>query len=575
MYKRNYKTRLILTSTIFVTILILLLIRLINIQLIWHNKMSKRAWAQHNVTIELSPKRGQICDRNLKPLALSLKVDSVYAVSRDVKNKKEVAQRLSKILDKDAELIYERLSRDKQFVWLQRKVTPEVAGKVAAQGINGIALIDESKRFYPGGSLASHVIGFAGVDNVGLEGLELLYNKYLKGAPGEKSIARDAKGRQLPFLTKRHIPPVDGCNLILTIDEVIQHIAEEALGKAYEKYNAKAATVVVIDPKNGDILALANRPNYNLNNFDVSGSSSRKNIAWCNYFEPGSVFKIVTAAACLEEKVVSFEDVIFCEQGSWYVRGHTLHDHRPHGDMSFREVIEKSSNIGTVKTAMLLGEESLYKRIKLFGFGEKTEINLPGEISGLVRPLSGWSKYSITAIPIGHEVGATPIQLACAVSVIANGGILVKPRIISKIVDSDNHIIMEFTPTVKRRVISEETADKVTELMEGVILRGTGKRARIPDYRAGGKTGTASKTEPSGRYSKSKYVASFIGFAPVDDPVVAVCVMVDEPHPQYFGGTVAGPVFKEIVNATLRYLQIPPGSDKPDKEIILAAKRNS
>lgn len=542
--------------------------------------MAKQAWVQHNVTIELSPKRGFILDRNLKPLALSLKADSVYAVARDVKNKREVAKELSEILNRDEEVLYERLTRDKQFVWLARKVSVDVARKVQALGINGISLIDETKRFYTGGFLASHVIGFVGIDNAGLEGLELLYDRYLKGAAGEKSIARDAKGRQLPFLVRRHIPPVDGCDLILTIDEVIQHITEEALEKIYKKYNAKAATAIVMNPKNGDILAMANYPNYDLNDFASSDAISRKNTAVSSYFEPGSVFKIVTASACLEEKSTSFEKVFYCEKGSWYVRGHILHDHRPHAELTFREVIEKSSNIGTVKAAMLLGEENLYKYIKLFGFGEETGINLPGEIPGVIRPPDKWSRYSITAIPMGHEIAATPIQLAYAASAIANKGILVKPRIVSKIIDSNGQTIREFMPAVKRRVISEETALKVTKLLEGVILRGTGKRARIPDYRAAGKTGTASKIEPSGRYSKTRYMASFVGFAPVDDPAIVVCVMVDEPRPQYFGGTVAAPVFKEITDATLRYLQILPegqsnGGSRVSPSGNYAAKRSN
>lgn len=520
--------------------------------------MAKAACAQHYATIKLPPKRGSILDRNFKPLATNLRVDSVYAIARDITNKREVARKLSGILNKSEKFLYERLNKEKQFVWLARKVSPDVARKIKALGIKGVCLIDESKRFYPGGSLGCQFIGFAGVDNVGLEGLELLFDKYLRGVEGEKSVARDAKRRLIPHLTVRYIPPVNGCSLILTIDEVIQNITEEALDKIYKKYNAKGATAIVMNPKNGDILAIANRPNYNLNDFSTGNTVSKKNIAVCSYFEPGSVFKIVTASACLEGKSSSLEDLFFCENGDWYVRGHTLHDHRGHGTLTFREVIEKSSNIGTVKAAMILGDEKLHKYIKLFGFGENTGINLPGEIPGVVRPLNRWSRYSITAIPMGHEVGAVPIQLACAASVIANKGLLVKPRIISMIVDSRGQVIREFEPVVKRRAISEETASKVAEMMEGVIVRGTGTLARIPGYRAAGKTGTASKMEPSGYYSKSRYVASFAGFAPVDNPAIAVCIMVDEPHPQYFGGVVAAPAFKEIINATLRYLQISP-----------------
>ena len=352
MHIKDYKSRLVLVSTSFILILFFLFLRLVHIQLICHNHMAKRAQGQHNVTIELPPKRGSILDRNLKPLALSLRVDSVYAVATDVKDKIEAAKKISKILNKKEQFIYERLSKDKQFVWLARKVPVEISRKIQALGIDGIALVDESKRFYPEGVLACHLVGFAGTDNVGLEGLELLYDKYLKGAPGEELIARDAKGRHISSLTRRYIPPVNGCDLITTIDDVIQHIAEEALDKSYKKYHANAAATIVMNPKNGDILAIANRPSYNINNFDSSTSDSRKNTSICSYFEPGSAFKIVTASACLEENVVRFSDVFYCENGSWYVRGHTLHDHRPHGNLTFREVIEKSSNIGTVKAAM-------------------------------------------------------------------------------------------------------------------------------------------------------------------------------------------------------------------------------
>jgi len=574
MYIKDHKTRLVLVSTLFIVILSFLLIRLIYIQIICHSSMSRKALGQHLVVLELPPKRGAILDRNLKPLALSLRVDSIYAVATDVKNKREAAQKLSKILDKKAEFLYERLSRDKQFVWLARKVPIEVTRKVQALGIDGISFIDESKRFYPEGVTACHVVGFAGTDNAGLEGLELLFDKYLKGSPGEKAIARDARGRSIPSLTKRYIPPTDGCSLVLTIDDVIQHITEGALDKAYKKFHAKAATAIVMDPKNGDILALANRPNYNLNNFNASNADSRKDTAVCSYFEPGSVFKIVTASACLQEHVTKFSDVYYCENGSWYVRGHTLHDHRPHGNLTFKEVIELSSNIGTVKAAMRLGEQKLYEYIKLFGLGASTGIDLPGEISGSVMPPSKWSKSSITTIPMGHGVAATPIQMACVASVIANKGNLIKPRIINKIIDSKGQLIMEFPPVIKRKVISEDIAAQMTELMEGVITEGTGTMAAMTDYTSAGKTGTASKVEPTGGYSKSRYVGSFVGFAPADNPAVVIYVMLDEPHPQYFGGTVAGPAFKEIASATLRYLQIPT-QEESVKEKKLAVKKRA
>ncbi|MBN1405560.1 MAG: penicillin-binding protein [Candidatus Omnitrophica bacterium] len=565
MYTKDYKTRLVNISVIFTVILLLLSLRLLYLQVVWHNKMLKRAKGQHYVTIPQPAKRGTILDRNLKPLAINLKVSSVFAVAQDVKNKKEIARKLSGILNKDTEFLYKRLSRDKQFVWLKRMVSPSVAGKIKALNIDAIGLVDESKRFYPEKSLACQLIGFAGIDNTGLEGVEIFYDRYLKGTPGEKRIGRDAKGRYISSLIQKNIPPIDGYDVVLTIDEVIQYITEEALDKAYKKYHAKEATAIVMDAKNYDILAIANRPNYDLNNFLKSSPAARKNISVCTLFEPGSVFKIVTASGCLEDKAVSLNDVFYCENGSWPVRGRVLHDHRPHGNLTFREVIEQSSNIGTVKAAMILGDKKLYKYIKLFGFGEKTGIDIPGEISGMVIPPNKWSKSSITTIPMGHGVASSPIQLACAAAVVANKGVLMKPRIINKIVDLSGKSIVEFKTETKRRVVSEDTALKVAGLMEGVILRGTGTLAKISGYSAGGKTGTAAKIEPSGAYSKSRYTASFVGFAPIEDPAIVVCIMVDEPHPVYFGGVVAAPAFKEIVNATLRYLQIPPRPQEQKK----------
>ncbi len=556
MHIRRYKLRIGIVTLIFILLLILITFRIVYIHLAFNEKALNLAQAQHSVRIELEPTRGAILDRNMRKLALNLKVDSVYAVARDVKEKEQTARLLAPILNKGEPFLCERLNRDKLFVWLARKISPEDAARVKELNLKGIYLINETKRFYPGANLAAQVIGFAGIDNTGLEGIEASYDSYMHGKKGYKTIARDAKGREIHAFESAYIPPVDGYSIVLTLDEVIQHIAEKALKKAYDKHRAKAGVAIVMDPYNGGILALAVLPSFDLNNFNSAADDVKRNRAISDYYEPGSVFKVITASACLDTKKVSIEDNFFCENGAWYVAGHMLNDHRGHGDMTFREVIEKSSNIGTVKAAMRLGEKDLYEYIKAYGFGTHTGIGLPGEIKGLVRPLDRWSKYSITAIPMGHEVAVTPLQLVTSLSVIANSGQLVKPRIVESIIDSKGETIKRYEPVIVRRVVSEQTSRQIREIMKGVIEQGTGTSARLNKFDAGGKTGTAQKIEPSGRYSHRDYIASFIGFAPVEKPVITVCVMVDTPRNGYFGGTVSGPVFKEICDATLRYLDI-------------------
>ncbi|MFC1807191.1 peptidoglycan D,D-transpeptidase FtsI family protein [Candidatus Omnitrophota bacterium] len=567
MHKRRYKFRLGIVTLNFTFVFILISSRIIYYQGPQHDKLLRLAQDQHSVKIELEPRRGSIVDRNMRELAVNLKVSSVFAIARDVKEKKRTAELLAPILDKEVPFLLERLSRDKLFVWLARKITTKQAEDVKKLGLKGIDLIDETKRFYPNASLASHVIGFCGTDNIGLEGIESRFNKYMQGDKGYKAIVRDAKRREIHAYSGTHIPPVDGNDLVLTIDQVIQHITEKALAKYCKKYRAKAGAAIVMDPYNGDILALAVQPSYDLNEFFKATEDVKRNRAICDYYEPGSAFKVITASACLNEKSVDLEDNFFCENGSWYIAGHTLHDHRGHGNLTFRQVIEKSSNIGTVKAAIKLGEKSLYKYVKAYGFGSVTGIDLDGEIAGVVRPLDKWTKYSITAIPMGHEIGVTPIQMARAMSVIANGGLLVKPRIIKKIIDAKGETIREYKPTVLRRIISEDTSDMLKDILSGVVERGTGKNARLKEYTTAGKTGTSQKIV-SGKYSHSKYVASFAGFAPANDPRIVIYVMADEPpKPTYYGGTVAAPVFNEIAKKTLPYLGI-----KPDKKKILKKK---
>jgi cell division protein FtsI/penicillin-binding protein 2 len=547
-----FKARQAVLLLIFLLSFFILELRLFYLQAIRHGFLSKIANEQHIVSVEIPPRRGTIFDRNMRVLAMNLNEDSVYANSREVGNKRKTSRILSSILKLDEAYVAERLARDKGFVWIKRKISKEEASQIEKAKLKGIGLVKESKRFYPNKSLACHVIGLADIDNNGLEAVELNYNRYLKGESGWLISTQDAKRHLVESYQDEYLPPKNGFNLVLTIDDVIQHIAERELLKAYEKYKAKAASIIVMNPMTGEILALANLPNFDLNDPSRRPADAVRNRAINDFFEPGSVFKIVTASVALEENAVDFNAKFDCENGEYRVGKRILHDHRPHGILTFREVIEKSSNIGTVKVAGVFGAEKMYKYMRAFGIYETTGIDLPGEVVGMNRPISKWSGVSMLAIPMGQEVTATAIQLACMISVIADNGFLVRPYIVKEITDENGHAIKSFGAKVIRKVISPKTAARMRGLLMGVVESGTGKKAKIEDYKAGGKTGTAQKVE-GGVYSHERFIASFIGFAPVTRPALSVVVCVDEPRPVYYGGDVAAPVFRNVVDETMKY----------------------
>jgi len=555
VYISNYRRRVDAVFILFLAFSILCIARVLYIQFFRSSYLAGIASKQHNLFIELEPLRGTIYDANLKPQAVNIPLDSLYASPIEIKDKDKalIIKELSGIIKLDYAYLKDKLNRKKYFVWLARKITPEQSQAIKKLNIRGLGLIKESKRTYPNSYLSSHVLGFAGIDNAGLEGVELRYDKYLKGEPGWGIFLKDAHQRRLDLWEKMSLPK-DGYNVILTIDEVIQFISERELDKVYNAYHAKGASIIVMDPHTGAILALANRPTFDLNEHSDSAKDFMRNRAICDLFEPGSVFKIVTASAAIEEKKVNEEDKFFCENGSYKVVNHILHDHEPRGWLTFRQVIEESSNIGTTKVAQILGPEVISRYIKLFGFGSKTGIDLPGEISGIAKEPRSWSKISIAAIPIGQEVGVTALQLVRAVSVIANGGVLMNPYITQEIRDKYGETIKRFQPAMVRKVISADTADRIKKILTGVVEEGTGKSAKMSSFTAAGKTGTAQKLEPNGAYSHSKFVASFIGFAPAEDPVIAIAVVVDEPRPYYYGGVVSAPVFKNVASDVLKYL---------------------
>ncbi len=520
----------------------------------------------------MQPVRGKIMDRKGRELAQDVRLDSLYAVPRDMKNKEQVIDGLWKALGLDRTYIAKRIYRDKLFVWIARKVSDAKSSAVRRLKFDALGFVKESQRVYPKGDTACHLIGFTSIDNDGLEGIELQYNSFLKGIPGWRLAKKDAKQRELISKEIEMVPPVDGYNIHMTIDEVIQSLTEKELAETCRKHNALGGSVVVMDPKTGDVLAMATYPSYNPNEPGKTTPDVRRNRAITDLFEPGSVFKVITLAGILENKIFGLDEKFDCERGSWAVAGKVLHDHKGSGVLTFREVIEKSSNIGTVKGAMRLGSGKLYETIRAFGFGQRTNIGLAGEINGILPHPKSWSRSSIINIPIGHGVAVTPIQMTNAIGAIANNGTLMRPRIISKIEDQEGKVIRNFEPMAVRQVISKETSLQVRSVMEGVVSRGTGKKAAVPGFKAAGKTGTAQKILPNGTYSHDLFIASFVGFVPYDEPKLVMAVSIDEPHPVYYGGEVAAPLFSRVAAGILGYWQISQTALPP--EVIRASAKS-
>ncbi|MDD5634164.1 MAG: penicillin-binding transpeptidase domain-containing protein [Candidatus Omnitrophica bacterium] len=550
------------------------LFRLFYLQIISYARFSDIAYRQHNRVLKIEPRRGTIYDRNMEAMAINLDIQSIFCDPRSVTDKEATAEVLSSTLGVDKTDLLDKLQKDKSFIWVKRKVDSRTSEKVKALKLKGVHFITESKRNYPNENMASHVIGFVNVDNVGLEALELVWDEKLRGEPGWRHLVKDARQKTVLLKEEETIPAKNGYNIVLTVDTVIQYIAEDELKKMVKKFNADGGSVVVLDPYNGKILAMANYPNFNLNKFAETPRSMVKNAAVCDVYEPGSIFKIVTASAALNEGVVSLTDRFDCEMGEYAVAGRVLHDYHPYGMLPFLEVIGKSSNIGTVKVAHKLGSKRLYEYIIKFGFGSKTGVDMPGEVPGINRPAWEWTRSDITTVPIGQGIAVTSLQLACAVGVVANGGYLIKPYIVDKITTWEGGIYKKFEPTVVRKVLEKETCVKMKKIMKYVVSDGTGKPANSKYYYFGGKTGTAQMVNPQGGYYTDRYDASFIGFAPVDKPAVVIVVTAKNPHPIHFGGSVAAPAFKGIAERTLQYLGIKPEKEVPSQTEKLKLKKS-
>ncbi|HEY5932624.1 MAG TPA: penicillin-binding protein 2, partial [Nitrospira sp.] len=467
-------------------------------------------------------------------------------------------RQLSPILHVRTDELERKLRQDRSFVWLARKLDPEQGRRLDRLSLDGIGVVMEGRRFYPKGPLLAHVLGFSGMDGEGLEGVEHRYESYLHGEKRMMVLQRDGKGRAVfpKGMTERS--PTPGQSLTLTIDEVIQYIAERELEDAVVRAQAKSGTMIVLDPKTGAVLAMAVSPRFDPNAVSALGPDRWRNRALTDAYEPGSTMKTVMAAAAIEERVVRPNTMVFGEHGHMTIANTVIHDHERLGWVSFAQVIQKSSNIGAAKTGMALGEQRLYRYLQAFGFGQRTEIDLPGEGIGLVRNPKDWGRRSVASISMGQEIGVTPLQMVSAVAAIANGGVLMKPYVVSEIRDAEGHVLRQVPPQAKRRVISPETARSVTRILEGVITDGTGTKAAIPGFRVAGKTGTAQKIDPrTGTYSVSRFVASFTGYVPADNPQLAMIVVIDEPQGDAWGGAVAAPVFSRVGEQALSYLGVP------------------
>ncbi len=555
---QNHTTRLYILAGFLLFWFLVICGRLVWLQVINYGDYTQRAAKQQQRSIEVSPVRGNIYDRRGNELAMTVNVDSVFAVPSEVPDVHSTAQVLARVLKADAAEIESHMRASKAFAWVARKIDNATSACVRSLNLKGIYFQKESKRFYPKNELAAQVLGYVGLDDEGLGGIEREFEQQLTGKPGRMLITMDNRHKWLGRTEKN---PDPGENVVLTIDEKIQYIVERELAKAIADTHAEAGTVIVQNPHTGEILALANWPTFNPNIFNKVNPQELKNRAVSDIYEPGSTFKVVTLAAALEEKITNPNEVIDCQMGSIVVNGLRIHDHHPYGGLTVSQILEHSSDVGAIKVALRLGEERFDRYIRQFGFGAQTKIELPGETRGITKPVSRWSKVSIGAISMGQEIGVSPVQLAAMVSTIANDGVYVAPRIVAgTTAPRSTPQLIAFQPPLGRRVISSFTAAEMKHMLEGVVLRGTGKNAILDGYTSAGKTGTAQKIDASGRYSHQKHIASFAGFAPVNNPAVTVLVVLDSPaggYPRDGGGVAAAPVFSRIAQQVLAYLNVP------------------
>ena len=567
-------SRLLIVAVIAMVWMAAVFGRLGYLQLFRHSDYMARAQRQQKRVIEITPKRGAIFDRNMHPLAMSLQVDSTFAIPSEVgENKALAAKLLSGALGIPRDVLEAKLESGATFVWIARKLPPEKREAVEALNLKGIYFQKENQRFYPKRDLAAHVLGFVDVDEKGLGGIEYELDSQIRGKSEKIIVMADARQR---WFDGGEAQRERGANVVLTLDEKVQYIAERELATAIAKTHAIAGTVIVMNPNTGEILALANWPKFNPNSASDAPAEARMNRGVSALYEPGSTFKLITLAAAFDQGITRPGEVFDCENGAVYVAGHRIRDHKPFGLLNVSDILAQSSDVGAIKIALRLGAPKFYDYIRLFGFGQPTGVDMPGESKGILRRLENWSAISIGSISMGQEVGVTPIQLVSAVSAIANGGMLYRPHVIAELRRGDKVLPADgpLAPVEPRRVIRAETAATLRRLMEGVVLNGTGKLAHLDGWTAAGKTGSAQKIDPAtGRYSPTQFIASFSGFAPISNPAVTILVSLDSPVGLREGGMVAAPVFKRIAEQVLPYLDV--ARDVPvGQRLLQAAYKN-
>jgi len=541
------------------------------LQLIEHGDYLARAHRQQQRTIEITPKRGAIYDRNMHPLAMSTEVESAFAIPTELgENRALAAHLLSGVLNIPREVLETKFNSGSTFVWVSRKLPPDKSDAVKALNLKGVYTMKENERFYPKRDMAAHVLGYVDLDEKGQGGIEHQLDKQIGGKSEKILVMADAKQR---WFDGGQAQRDQGANVVLTIDEKIQYIAERELAAGIAKTHAIAGTILIQNPNTGEILALANWPKFNPNSPGEVKPEARMNRAVSAIYEPGSTFKLITLAAAIDQNLTRPDEVIDCENGAVVLAGHKIHDHKKFGMLSVSDILAQSSDVGSIKIALRLGAPKFYEYIRAFGFGQQTGIELPWESKGMLGKLDSWSGISIGSISMGQEVGVTPIQLATAVSAIANGGYLRRPYVVSEIRKGDQLLFSgDANRPEPRQVLRPETAATVRRMMEGVILtpKGTGKYARLDGWTAAGKTGTAQKIDPStGRYSHSQYIASFTGFAPINNPAVTILVSLDSPVGSHEATVTAAPVFKRVAEQVLPYLDVP--RDVPVTEKLIQA----
>ena len=558
--KNRIGLRMCIVGVFFSVWLMAIGAKAVYLQVCQGDRLSQIASCQYEQSYQAEGKRGTIFDCKHREMAVSIDATSIGAYPPKVKNIQETSAALATVLKVNRQALAGKLSSKRPFVWIERQVTPKERAAVMELALWGIDFRAEPKRCYPNRTLAAQVIGFAGIDNRGLEGIEYHFDRELRGNPQRLTVLKDALGRGFAP-EQMALNDNIGQDLILTIDRTIQYISEQALKEVVERTSAKSGMVLVMAPTTGAMLAIAHYPFFNPNAFQTYDQQVWRNRAITDPFEPGSTLKMFTAAAAIESGQVTANSIFFCENGSLTMDGHTIHDSHEHGWLSLQQIIKYSSNIGTIKVMEKIGPKTLYQTLRSFGFGEKTGIDCPGETAGSLAPVKQWMKMDARAISFGQGISVSAIQLISGVNAIANDGILMRPYVVEAIGAPSGHIVKRFEPKRVRRAVSAKTAQTVNRILRTVVTDGgTGENAALESYEVAGKTGTAQKTDEKGTYAKGKYIASFVGFVPADKPLLTLLVVVDEPQKEYYASQVAAPVFQKIAQKVLLYMNVQPGN---------------